>query len=320
MGRSVVARARIVETAVDGFAARTLVSPRGTLAATFVVGAGMVGSSLRHQGVELLDRRGGVARYAHAGSTMGIPLLHPWANRLDGFRYTVAGVAVTLDPASGVLHLEEHGLPIHGLLPGRSRFDVETEDVTAECARLTARLRFSPDPVLLAAFPFPHDLVLGVTLRDESLTVETGLTPTGDVAVPVAFGFHPYLTLPEVPRTDWYVELPVRERIVLDERMLPTGERAPVAVPPGQLGDRSFDDAFVAPDRCAVAAGGRRIEMGFDRGYPFTQVFSPPGASFICFEPMTAPGNALVRGAPDLRLVPPGGRYDAAFTLRVTSG
>src|SRR4030095_6386357 len=87
-----VGAAGIVETTVDGFAARTLVSPDGTLEGTFVVGAGMVGSSLRHDGAELLDARGGVARYARAGSTMGIPLLHPWANRLDGFLYTVGGV------------------------------------------------------------------------------------------------------------------------------------------------------------------------------------------------------------------------------------
>ena len=58
--------------------------------------------------------------------------------------------------------------------------------------------------------------------------------------------------------------------------------------------------------------------MEFVRGYPFAQVFSPPGASFICFEPMTAPGNALMRGGPALRLVEPGARFDAAFTLRVT--
>jgi galactose mutarotase-like enzyme len=313
-----VGAARIVETTVDGFAARTLVSPDGTLEGTFVVGAGMVGSSLRHDGAELLDARGGVARYARAGSTMGIPLLHPWANRLDGFRYTVGDVVVGLDASSGVLHLDEHGLPIHGLLLGRSRFTVVGEDASAEHARLQTRLRFSPDPVLLAAFPFPHDIVLAVTLRDDALVVETTLTPTGDIAVPVAFGFHPYLTLPGVPRTAWQVELPVRERIVLDQRMLPTGAREPVAIPAGPLGDRSYDDAFAAPDRFALAGGGRRVEMEFVRGYPVAQVFSPPGAAFICFEPMTAPANVLVRGGPDLRLVEPGARFDAAFAVRVT--
>ena len=76
MSAFVVAQARIVETTVDGFAARQLVSPGGTLDVTVVVGAGMVCSSLRHEGAELVDPRGGVARYAAQGATMGLPLLH----------------------------------------------------------------------------------------------------------------------------------------------------------------------------------------------------------------------------------------------------
>jgi galactose mutarotase-like enzyme len=312
-----VSAARIVETLVDGYPARTLVSPRGSLEATFVVGAGMVGCSLRHDGAELLDPRGGVARYARAGSTMGIPLLHPWANRLDGLCYAAAGRAVILDPASDLLHLDDRGLPIHGLLLGRSRFDVVREEATGDHARLDARLAFSPDPALLAAFPFPHELELSLTLGDDTLAVETTLVPTADVAVPVAFGFHPYLRLPDVPREEWWVELPVRERLVLEERQLPTGARERIDIAPGPLGDRAFDDAFVAPDRFVVAGGSRRIEVDFVRGYPFAQVFTTRGAPFICFEPMTAPGNALVRGGPDLRLVEPGAQFAGTFTIRI---
>jgi galactose mutarotase-like enzyme len=318
MSQRVVAQARIAETVVDGFAARTLVSPHGTLEATFVVGAGMVGCSLRHAGAELLDPRAGVARYARTGSTMGIPLLHPWANRLAGLGYVAAGKAVTLGASSGVLHLDDNGLPIHGLLLGRSRFEITDEEATAGHARLATCLHFSPDPVLLAAFPFPHDLSLSLTLRDDSLVVETTLAPTGDVAVPVAFGFHPYFTLGGVPRAQWWVEMPVRQRLLLDERMIPTGGREPVTIAPSLLGDRAYDDAYLAPDRFVLAGGGRRLEVEFVRGYPFAQVFAPPGASFICFEPMTAPSNALVHGGRDLRLVEPGGRFDAAFAVRVT--
>jgi galactose mutarotase-like enzyme len=312
-----MSRARIVETEVDGFAAHTLVAPGGTLEATFVVGAGMVGASLRHAGAELLDARGGVAQYARTGSTMGIPLLHPWANRLAGLRYAVGTRAVVLDPAGGALHLDGAGLPIHGLVPGRSRFAVVATDVDARRARLATRLDFSSDPALLAAFPFPHRLDLAVSLDDAGLTVETGLAATGDAPVPVAFGFHPYLRLPDAPRSSWHLDLPVRERLVLDAGLLPTGAREPVAIPAGPLGDRHFDDLFVAPARASVAGGGRRIGVVFEGGYPFAQVYAPAGASFICIEPMTAPGNALVRGGPELRLVPPGARFAACFSILV---
>jgi aldose 1-epimerase len=46
-------------------------------------------------------------------------------------------------------------------------------------------------------------------------------------------------------------------------------------------------------------------------------VFAPPGSDFVCFEPMTAPTNALVAGGPNLPIVEPGGRYDTAFAIAV---
>jgi aldose 1-epimerase len=55
------------------------------LEATFVPDAGMICSSLRHRGEELLAQNTGVLAYAQRGTTMGIPLLYPWANRLAGF-------------------------------------------------------------------------------------------------------------------------------------------------------------------------------------------------------------------------------------------
>jgi hypothetical protein len=42
---------------------------------------------------------------------MAVPFLYPWANRLDGFHYRAGGHDVTLDPASPLVLLDEHGLP-----------------------------------------------------------------------------------------------------------------------------------------------------------------------------------------------------------------
>src|SRR5262249_9838797 len=88
----------------------------GELEATFSPANGMVCSALRHPGEELLGRRRGLDVYVEAGKTMGIPLLPPWANRLGGFFYSVSGVDVTLARDSPEVRLEEHGLPIHGLV------------------------------------------------------------------------------------------------------------------------------------------------------------------------------------------------------------
>src|SRR5262249_42539226 len=144
------------------------------------------------------------------------------------------------------------------------------------------------------------------------------VTPSADVAVPVAFGFHPYFRLPDVPRPEWWVGMPVREQLVLDAGMIPTGTRRAVASPPGPLRHPTSRDTFLPPTTLRIAGRGRRVEVRFVRGYPFAQVFAPPGASFICFEPMTAPANALGHGGPDLPLVEPRGRFAAEFAVRVT--
>src|SRR5204863_9213331 len=104
----------IGERTIDALVALTLESPDADLEAAFVPNAGMVGCSLRHRGEELLGQRGGLARYVAERSTMGIPLLHPWANRLAATRFSVAGGDVDLDAAVPPPSLDGAGLPIHG--------------------------------------------------------------------------------------------------------------------------------------------------------------------------------------------------------------
>ena len=87
----------------------------GDLEAVLLPGAGMLGASLRHRGVEMLGRVEDLAAAAAKGSTAGVPLLHPWANRLAGLRYRAAGREVALDPQSPLLHFDANGLPIHGV-------------------------------------------------------------------------------------------------------------------------------------------------------------------------------------------------------------
>jgi galactose mutarotase-like enzyme len=84
------------------------------------------------------------------------------------------------------------------------------------------------------------------------------------------------------------------------------------------LGDKTFDDGYdeVADGAVfAVSGGGRRIEVHFDEGYPAAQIFAPPGEDVVCFEPMTAPTDALRRDG--YRSARPGGSAVAVFSIRV---
>jgi galactose mutarotase-like enzyme len=197
---------------------------------------------------------------------------------------------------------------------------VRRADAGDDGAALEAELDFGAHDELLDAFPFPHSIVMAARLRGNALSIRTTVTPTADLAVPVSFGFHPYLTLPGVERADWHVALPVRRRVILDDRGIPSGETEDVEYEPGPLGDRVFDDAFdhlADPADFVLAGGGRTITLSFGAGYPVAQVFAPQGSDFICFEPMTAPVNALVRGGRELPRVHPGESFAAEFTIAV---
>jgi aldose 1-epimerase len=289
--------------------ARTLVA--GDLEAVFLPGHGMLGASLRHRGMEMLRRVEDLDGAAASGRTAGIPLLHPWANRLSGFRYRAAGREVNLDPSSPLLHLDAHGLPMHGVPWCRLAWEL-TE---ARQDFLAARLEWTRSD-LLAVFPFPHRLEMAATLRPDGLTLETTLIASSEGPVPVSFGYHPYFGLPD-PRAQWRLELPTMRRLVLDPRGIQTGDEVPFDGLDAQLGELAFDDGFALMAEQAsfsIAGAARRITVEFLEGYPYAQIYAPKDKDYIALEPMTAPTNALTSGR-GLRLVKSGEQFRAVFRI-----
>jgi aldose 1-epimerase len=300
-----------------GFETLTITSAGGRTEAQFVPAANMVCCSLVHDGVERLELRRGLATYAEAGKTMGIPLLYPWANRLARFGYRAAGREVTLDESDERLGRDSQGLPIHGVVPGFLRW--EPADGAAPDA-IGARLAWT-SPDLLELFPFTHEVSVKIAVADGELTIATTVRATGEDPVPVSFGYHPYLRNPSAPRQTWEVELAASRRLVLDDHGIPTGEREPVAQPRVTLGETSWDtpfDGLAHPARWRAAGGDGAMTVTFRAGYEFAQVFAPAGTEFICFEPMTAATNALGSGD-GLRIVDPGGEHRAEFTVALAS-
>jgi len=286
----------------------------GDFEAVFLPAEGMLGASLRHRGVEFLRRIDDIDTAAASGATIGIPLLHPWANRLATSHFCAAGRTVDIDLGSPLLHRDENGLLIHGVPWSRLAWTV-TE---ATQNRLAARLGWT-DERLLAVFPFEHDVALTATLNPDGLVLETTLTAHAAGAVPVSFGFHPYFGLPGLPRPQWRLELPAMQRLTLDKYGIPTGQAEPFDGFDSELGELQFDDGFALPHEQAsfsLAGAGCHICVDLLAGYRYAQIFAPRDKAYAALEPMTAPTNALTSGH-GLPLVPPGGAFRAAFRIRI---
>jgi len=66
----------------------------------------------------------------------------------------------------------------------------------------------------------------------------------------------------------------------------------------------------------SVTGRDRRLTLQLLSGYGYAQVFAPNDKAFIALEPMTAPTGALSEGK-GLTVLQPGGKYVAAFRMRV---
>jgi galactose mutarotase-like enzyme len=170
---------------------------------------------------------------------------------------------------------------------------------------------------LLSLFPFAHEVRVQASVGRGELTLTTTVAAAPDDPRQVSLGYHPYARVPGVDRDAWRVTLGASNRLALDERGIPTGERAPIDRTPFVVDGASLDDAFDAPSTpatFAAAAGGATLSVEFLSGYPYAQVFAPAGQQFICFEPMTAPTNALNSGD-GLTVLAPGESHRAEFRI-----
>jgi galactose mutarotase-like enzyme len=246
---------------------------------------------------------------------MGIPLLYPWANRLVAGAHRVAGRDVVADASNPAQRPDGNGTPIHGVIPEELPFEARE----ASPRSIRAELLSSRSPALEACFPFPHTVEVTATITDSKLRLETAVRASREGPVPVSFGYHPYLHLPGVPRDEWEIDAPVATHIVTDDLSLPTGELKQAPIPAGPLAGRIYDDGYADISDGAefvLAGGGLRLTVRWLEGYRYAQVWAPTDPQVVCYEPMTAPTNAIASGD-GLQIVEPGQEYRAAFEIEI---
>ena len=251
---------------------------------TLVPGAGMVGAALRQDGRDLLHRGDGLTGWIDRGATFGIPLLHPWANRLERLSYEACGRHVLLDPERMPVTFDGGGLPIHGLLHASPALGGRSAR-TRTAARAGRQRPLRRGGGSRRSSPASRSRTRS-TWRSRcartSLTFELTLTATGDVAVPVSFGWHPYLRLPGVPRAG-VGDPRCRScaRGCSTRASIPTGQTRPAPFRDGPARRprlrRPLPAARHARRSSSPPAGGGALRVRFDEGYPCAQVYTPAG-------------------------------------------
>ena len=250
----------------------------------------------------------------------GIPLLAPWANRLDDHFYWANGRKYLLNSEVIDYRRDANGLPIHGLLLF-APWTVVNHSHTEEKAEVTSRLEFWRSPRWMAQFPFAHTIQMTYRLSGGVLEVRTQIENHSIEPMPLSVGYHPWYQIPGVPRDQWTIHLPVRSRYVLSEKFIPTGETRPVALAdPTPLAGLQLDDVFGGVDSAGefwVEADGQRISVRFGPKFPVAVVYAPQTRDVVCFEPMSGVTNAFnlahAGDYKDLQSIPPGATWAESF-------
>ncbi len=237
-------------------------------------------------------------------SMASFPLV-PWSNRIRRGRFVFGGRAVALDLPPGPHAL--HGLGF------RSAWTVVER--TAALAHLEHRYGGG-------AWPWAYRAAQRVALTPAGLTLELAVTNAGDAAMPVGLGWHPYF-----PRTrETSLVARVAAVWLTDAEVMPV---ALAALPPAwepsaglRVDQVALDNVLVGWDGVAeIAWPERRARLRLvAESLGCLVVYTPPGRSFFCAEPVshvTDAFNLAAAGRPDtgLRVVAPGETARVALTL-----
>jgi aldose 1-epimerase len=184
----------------------------------------------------------------------GIPLLWPYANRLDEQAFYANGQKYTFDP--GIGNTGRGAIPMHGFLTGATAWKVIEVKADGKSAWITSKLEFFRIPQYMTQFPFAHTLTMTYRVQEGALEVHTRIDSMSAEPMPVAIGFHPYFQLTDSPREEWHFSVAARTHWLLDDRTLPTGETEPITklLPDPQnvaVKDVTLDDIFTDLERDA---------------------------------------------------------------------
>jgi aldose 1-epimerase len=259
----------------------------------------------------------------------GIPLLWPWANRIDQTSYYVNGKQYAFNLELGNVRLDANKKPIHGLISTSSAWKVVSCKADAQAAEVTSRLEYWKYPDLMEQFPFAHTLELTYRLKQGVLQVEAVIHNLAAEPMPVAIGFHSFYRVNDAPPGDWKIHLGARDQMVLSKEVIPTGERINVQAKypdPLPLKGVRFDDVFTNMIRDSNGLGEfwiqgktEKVSVIYGPKYDVAVVVAADRDNVV-MEAMSAITNAFNmahRGAyKDLQMVAPDGEWRESFWVK----
>jgi aldose 1-epimerase len=175
-------------------------------------------------------------------------VMAPFANRIADARYRFDGKEYDLQPG---VRGDARGI-LHGFVRN-AEFDLLSVDAGDD----GARVRFGHGglrPGAHPGYPFALDLEVLFTLHAGGLDLEARMRNAGEQAAPCFFGWHPYLRLRKDGIDECELQLPARQVIHTDDKLIPL---------PGTQALQALDAAPQFDFRHPRRIGGCVMDTGF---------------------------------------------------------
>ena len=169
----------------------------------------------------------------------GMPLLAPFANRLDETAFYANGKKYNFDLELGNVR---GPIPSTGFVNGSKAWQLVEFKADGKGAWVTCKLDFYKNPQYMQQFPFAHTITMTYRVADGALEVRTRLDNLSNEPMPVVIGYHPIFELPDGTRNDWTVSADAKTHWIEIPQRLPTGETQPI-------------ENFFGSDRTAIQLG-----------------------------------------------------------------
>ena len=180
---------------------------------------------IRVKGKDLVRTSATLEEFQARPGFNGMPLLAPFANRLDETAFYANGRKYNFDLELGNVR---GPIPSTGYVSGSKAWQLVEAKADQRSAWVTCKLDFYKNPLFMAQFPFAHTITMTYRVSDGALEVHTRLDNLSTEPMPVVIGFHPIYELPDGNRNDWTVSLDAKTHWIEIPQRLPTGETQPI--------------------------------------------------------------------------------------------
>ena len=217
-------------------------------------------------------------------------LLVPFANRIRGGEYTFRNERYNLH-----INFPKQDHSIHGLVYNKP-FSVAKIQVKDKSSSITLSYISQGDE---PGYPFKYITSITYSLSPQKIDFEVRVRNSDNKPIPLSVGYHPYFCLGNRV-DDLMLRLPVKWRMVTDEKQIPTGRKELYfqynKLSP--IGSLHIDDCFtigeINEERAVTTIynPSDKTEIGLwqETGrnlFNYLQVYIPPHRRSIAIEPMT---------------------------------